>query len=105
VLSYRGFARALMPAADGRYRRTERATLEAPLAEGASPAGARLLDRAGKPLPVPVASRERVDANGVRWMVAEAALAPLTEGDYIIELEAVKDAVRETALFAIRVVR
>jgi VWFA-related protein len=105
VLSYRGLARARMPAADGRYRRTERATLEAPLAEGAIPAGARLLDRAGKPLPVPVASRERVDANGVRWMVAEAALAPLTEGDYIIELEAVKDAARETALFAIRVVR
>ena len=105
VMSYRGIARALVPAADGRYRRTERATVEAPLAPGAIPAGARVLDRHGKPLSLPAAARERVDAQGVRWMVAEVTLAPLTEGDYIIELEAMKDEARERKLFAIRVVR
>lgn len=105
VLSYRGIARALQPAADGRYRRTERATLEAPLADGAEPAGARVLDRAGTALDVPVASRVRVDADGVRWLVASLALAPFTDGDYVIEMEAVKGETRERELFAIRVVR
>lgn len=105
VLSFRGLARARMPAADGRYRRTERATIEAVLADDAVPAGARLLDRAGKPLPVPVASRLRVDADGTRWMTAELALAPLTDGDYVFELEVTKDAARERKLFAIKVVR
>lgn len=105
VLSYRGLARARMPAADGRYRRTERATIEAVLAGDAVPAGARLLDRAGKPLPVPVTSRLRVDADGARWMTAELALAPLTDGDYVFELEVTRDAERERKLFAIKVVR
>lgn len=105
VLSYRGIARALAPAADGRYRRTERATLEAAVADGAAPSGARLLDRAGKPLNVPIVSRERRDAGGVRWMSVEISLAPLTDGDYVVELEAMKDAARERRLFAIRVVR
>jgi VWFA-related protein len=105
VVSYRGLARALQPAADGRYRRTERATLEAPLAGGAVPAGARVLDRLGNPLNVPIAARERADAQGTRWLVGEVTLAPLAEGDYVIELEAMKDEVRERTLFAIRVVR
>jgi VWFA-related protein len=104
ILSYRGLARALQPAADGRYRRTERATIEAVLAAGATAAGARVLDRQGKALNVPVTSRERVDADGTRWIVAEVALAPLAEGDYVFELEAAKDGTRERKLFAIRVV-
>ncbi|MDQ3170243.1 MAG: VWA domain-containing protein [Acidobacteriota bacterium] len=105
ALSFRGLARALTPAADGRYRRTERATIEAALAEGAVPAGARLLDRAGKPLAVPAMARERVDAAGTRWMAAEVILGPLTEGDYLVELEVMKNEMREKRLFAIRVVR
>jgi hypothetical protein len=105
LLSYRGLARALMPAADGRYRRTERATVEGALAPGAVPAGARVLDRAGKALNVPAAARERIDAHGTRWIVAEVSLAPLTEGDYVIEVEAMKDETRERKLFAIRLVR
>jgi hypothetical protein len=105
VLAFRGLARALMPAADGRYRRTERATIEAALDDEAEPAGARLLDRNGQPLAVPVASRLRVDEDGTRWMSAALALAPLTEGDYIFELEATKGEVRERKLFAVRVVR
>ena len=105
ILTWRGIPRALQPAADGRYRRTERATIEAPLAAGAVPIGARLLDRQGKALNVPVTTRERADADGVRWMVAEPSLAPLAEGDYVVELEVMKDEQRERRLFAIRVVR
>ncbi|MDQ3170242.1 MAG: VWA domain-containing protein [Acidobacteriota bacterium] len=104
-MSYRGIARALVPAADGRYRRTERATIEATLASGAAPAGARLLDKSGNPLNIPVETRERVDAAGTRWMVVSLPLAPFTDGDYVIELEAVRDATRERRLFALRVVR
>ena len=104
-MSYRGIARALTPAADGRYRRTERATIEPTLAPGAAPVGARLLDKAGTPLNIPVETRERVDAAGTRWMVATLPLAPFTDGDYVIELEAMKDGERERRLFAMRVVR
>ncbi|MEX2273468.1 MAG: VWA domain-containing protein [Vicinamibacterales bacterium] len=105
AISFRGFARGLMPAADGRYRRTERATIEAPLGAGAIPDGARVLDRHGKPLNIPITSRERIDPQGTRWITAEVVLAPLAEGDYVIELEATRDAARERKLFAIRVVR
>ena len=45
------------------------------------------------------------DFQGVRWMVAEVSLAPFTNGDYVVELEAMKDETRERRLFAIRVVR
>ena len=51
------------------------------------------------------AVRERVDASGTRWMVVEIVLGPLTDGDYIVELEAMRDDTRERKLFAIRVVR
>ena len=105
IVSFRGIARSLQPAADGRYRRTERATLEAPLQAGAAPSGARLLDMAGPPLNVPVSMRERSDASGNRWMTVQVTLAPLTDGDYIVELEAKKDAAKDRRLFAIRVVR
>jgi hypothetical protein len=69
------------------------------------PAGARILDKTGQPLNVPITTRERADAGGVRWLVAEASLAPLADGDYVIEMEAMKDERRERKLFAIRVVR
>jgi hypothetical protein len=38
---------------------------------------------------VPVTSSARADADdeGLRWVVAEVALAPLAAGDYEIELE------------------
>jgi VWFA-related protein len=72
--------------ADPRFQRNERLKLElASAAEG--PAMARLLDRSGKPLQVPVRVSERTDAvSGIRWVVAEATLAPLAQGDYAVEV-------------------
>lgn len=105
VLSYRGLTRALQPAADTRYRRTERVTLEAVLADGAEAGEARLLDRRGEPLAVPVSARVRVDELGVRWLVAHVALAPLTEGDYLVEMNASRGGGAARKLFGIRVVR
>ena len=74
------------PTADLRFRRSERLRVEVPSATTAT--GARLLDRTGKPMPVPVASATRNDADGSRWATAELALAPLATGDYVIEVMA-----------------
>jgi VWFA-related protein len=72
--------------ADPRFQRNERLRLEmATSAEGAPTA--RLLDRAGKALQVPVQTSLRADAQtGLRWVVADATLAPLAAGDYAVEV-------------------
>ena len=73
-----------MPTADARFRRAERLILEAP-ASSATDVTARLLDRAGKALSVPVTASIREDADGLRWRRIEVMLAPLAQGDYIVE--------------------
>ena len=76
-----------MPTADLRFRRNEQLRVEV-LAASADAPSARLLDRTGKPLPVPVAAAMRDDSDGLRWHTAQIALAPLAPGDYVIELAA-----------------
>jgi VWFA-related protein len=73
--------------ADPRFQRNERLRLEfATAAEGT--ATARVLDRAGKAIQMPVQVSSRTDnASGIRWIVADATLAPLAPGDYAIELK------------------
>ena len=72
--------------ADPRFQRSDRIRLEhASAAAGA--ATARMLDRSGKPLNVPVVVTEREDTSGeFKWIVADATLAPLAPGDYAVEL-------------------
>ena len=72
--------------ADPRFQRSERVRFEfATAAEGT--AAARMLDRVGNPLRVPVQVSTRPDSSGAfRWIVADATLAPLAAGDYGIEL-------------------
>jgi hypothetical protein len=70
--------------ADPRFRRSERIRVEVP-APDASASTARLLDRTGRPLAVPVAASVR-EADSSVWDVAQLALAPLAPGDYVIEL-------------------
>jgi hypothetical protein len=72
------------PTADLRFRRTERIRVEIPAA--ATTASARLLDRTGKPVPVPVTAATREDPDGSRWATAELSLVPLASGDYVMEL-------------------
>ncbi len=74
-----------VPTADRRYRRSEQLRLEVPMPEGGA-VTARLLDRTGKPLAVPVNVATRDDNDGTRWQTAQLALAPLAPADYIIEL-------------------
>jgi hypothetical protein len=87
--------------ADARFRRSDRLRLDAP-ASGADASAARLLDKTGKPLAVPVVSSVFVDLDGATWMTAQLALAPLAPGDYVIELSAEPgNAQRSVAAFRI----
>jgi len=74
--------------ADTRFRREDRLRLEFATRLDGTPQ-ARLVDRTGSPLQVPVAATSRADTGdeGLRWVVAEVTLAPLASGDYEIELE------------------
>lgn len=77
----------LQPAGDPQFSRTERVRLELPVGAGDTPAEGRVLDRAGNPLAVPVTVGERTDeATGQRWITADITLAPLTFGEYAIEV-------------------
>ncbi len=80
-----------VPTADRRFRRSERLRAEVP-SPGATTVTARLLDRLGKPLAVPVAAAVRDEADGSRWATAELMLAPLAPGEYVIELTGGADA-------------
>ncbi len=76
-----------MPTADLRFRRTDRIVVELPTPS--NDAGtARLLDRMGKALAIPIATAIRDDADGTRWRTIQATLAPLAPGDYVIEVTA-----------------
>ena len=77
----------LLPAGDARFSRTERLRLEAPLGDSEKPGEGRLLDRVGQRLQVPVTVSARLDeATGQRWVSADLTLAPLSAGDYVIEV-------------------
>ena len=74
------------PAADFRFTRAERIRLELPVGAGITPGSARMLDRAGNAIRVPVKVGERTDAEtGQHWIAADVVLAPLAAGDYAIE--------------------
>jgi hypothetical protein len=83
----RGAGNREVPTADLRFRRNEQVRVEIPTATSDA-VSARLLDRTGKPLAVPVTAALRDDADGSRWQTAQLALAPLAPGDYVIEVAA-----------------
>jgi VWFA-related protein len=79
--------------ADRLFRRNETIRFEWPVGvagggggatAGADASAARLLDRTGRALAVPVGAGAR-DAGGTRWLSAELALAALAPGDYVVE--------------------
>jgi len=72
--------------ADLRFQRSDRLRLE--LATTAtSPGAARMLDRNGNSLSVPVQVSERPDPSATfRWIVIDATLSPLAPGDYSVEV-------------------
>jgi VWFA-related protein len=85
--------------------RTDRLQLQLPLIGDAKPGSGRLLDRNGQPLQIPVQIGERQDADGQRWLTADATLSALGAGDYVIEVSFTKGATEQRVLTAIRVTR
>src|SRR5262249_2582865 len=71
-----GSGGAFVPTADLRFRRNEQLRVEVP-GDAAEGAAARLLDRTGKAMSVPVTAAVRDDSDGSRWHTAQLALAPL----------------------------
>lgn len=90
--------------ADPVFRRTERLHLEWPVGAAVDSQGARLLNRQGEPLPVPIAVTERADGDRM-VLVADLPLAPLAPADYIVELTAARGGKDQQQWFALRVVR
>jgi len=74
-----------LPTADRRFRRTERLVVQASASMAPDAVTAELLDRSGKPLPLPVTT-SIVDRDFVRWARAELVLAPLAPGDYLLRI-------------------
>ena len=95
----------MQPAGQPQFSRTERARFEVALAGAAKIAGARVLDRNGSAIEVPVAVSERTDDGGQRWSAADVTLAALAPGDYLIELSGTADGAAQKVLAAFRVTR
>jgi hypothetical protein len=94
----------LQPAAGFQFSRSERIRLEVPIGAEDKPGEGRVLDKAAKPLAIPVAVTERTDPeSGQRWLVADVTLAAFGAGDYAIELSASRGATSVKVLTAIRV--
>ena len=86
------------------FRRTERIRVQWPLAGAIEGPTARLLGRDGVPLELPVALTEQ-QQGAIKFLVADLNLAPLTAGDYVIEVTCKTAGMTETAMFAFRVGR
>jgi VWFA-related protein len=72
--------------ADPRFSRSDRIRLEL-AATSSEPATARLLDRAGNAIQVPLQVSHRPDVSGAfSWVVVDGTLSPLAPGDFAIEV-------------------
>lgn len=92
-----------MPTADLRFRRTDELRVEIPT-PASDPLTGRLLDRSGKPLPLPMTFTVRDDPDGSRWQAGRLTLAPLAPGDYMIEVTGTDGAAGSRTLVAFRVI-
>ena len=95
-------ASAYKPLAAFQFRRTERVRVEWPVSQPLESHQARLLDRAGKPIAIPMETATR-EANGATLLTTNLNLAPFSNGDYLIEITAKAGEKSETQLLAIRV--
>jgi VWFA-related protein len=104
-LAYRAASAAaspFRPLAAFYFRRTERLRIDWPVLQPLDSHSARLLDRNGKPLPVPIPLVLR-DEGGRSVLSGTMSLAPFSIGDYLIEVNAAGASTTEQQLIAIRV--
>jgi hypothetical protein len=96
---------AYVATADARFRRTERIRFEIPRTGGEGTASARLLGREGQPLGMAVTVGEREDAESKqRLIVADLTLAPLAQGEYVLEVIVEQGDRKESAAYAFRII-
>ena len=89
---------------DLRYRRQERVRVDLPVLGTFTSVEAQLLDRNGTPLSnIPVAAATR-EENGQKIASAEVTLAPLTTGDYVLELALKHGETTQKVLAAFRII-
>ena len=106
AVMYRGRPAAtspLRPVADLQYRRTERVHAEWAFTGELDQRSARLLSRTGQPLAIPVAVTER-ETGGRKVVAADLNLAPLSAGEYLIELTVGRGTETTVRLVAFKVV-
>lgn len=89
--------------ADLRYRRTDRIAVELSLSAAPDAVTAELLDRNGQPLSIGTTASALV-RDDAHWARAEAVLAPLAAGDYVLRITAKKGSDQVQMLAAFRVV-
>jgi len=91
--------------ADSRFRRTERLRLEVPLAGDGFTGAGRLLTREGHPTPLIVSYSARTDeTTKQQFGVADVTLAPLAEGEYVLEVSLTKGGKTEVITYGFRIV-
>jgi len=96
---------AYIATADPRFRRTERVRVEVPLAAADYAGTARLLTRTGQPMPLVATYSTRVEAaTNVTFGVVDLVLAPLAEGDYVLEVTLTKGGRSEVVAYGFRIV-
>ena len=95
-------ASAYRPLAAFQFRRTERVRIEWPALQALESHQARLLDRTGKPIAIPLTTAMR-DNGGTQMLATDLNLAPLSNGDYLIEVTAKGGDKTDTQVVAIRV--
>lgn len=91
--------------ADSRFRRTERVRLEIPRFSSEAAIEARLMNRDGQVLPLTVTLSERADESlKVRFIVADLALAPLAQGEYVLDVQAIAPGRKESVSYGFRLI-
>jgi hypothetical protein len=93
-----------VPTADIRFRRNDTLRLLIPASPAMAAESARLLDRTGKVLAVPVTVEASQEPGGSTWLSGQAMLAPLAPGDYLVEIVATTNGDQKRTLTAFRVV-
>jgi hypothetical protein len=90
-------------AGDLRFRRQERVRVEMSVVGPVTSSEARLLDRTGNPLSLPVTTSVR-EENGANAVSCELVLAPLGVGDYVVETTMTQGTTTQKVLTAFRIV-
>jgi VWFA-related protein len=94
-----------VPTADARFRRTERLRLEVPRTSTSGKASARLLGRDGQPMQVAITLGERPESTEpAPLIVADLTLAPLAQGEYVLEVSVVDGEKTAVATYGFRLV-